>query len=75
MLTGPQNMPVFADSTLPTEDKQAIIAYIETLKTSRMIPAVGHWAGSDRSPRACSCGSVACCWSIACAIWIGAKVR
>jgi len=32
MLTGPQNMPVFPDSTLRTEDKRAIIAYIETIR-------------------------------------------
>jgi ubiquinol-cytochrome c reductase cytochrome c subunit len=32
MITGPQNMPVFPDSTLRPEDKRAIIAYIETLR-------------------------------------------
>jgi ubiquinol-cytochrome c reductase cytochrome c subunit len=32
MITGPQSMPVFADSTLPVEDKQAIIAYISALQ-------------------------------------------
>jgi ubiquinol-cytochrome c reductase cytochrome c subunit len=31
MLTGPQNMPVFNNATLPVEDKQAIIKYITTL--------------------------------------------
>ena len=34
MLTGPQSMPVFADSTLPVHDKQAIMAYITELQTS-----------------------------------------
>ncbi|MFM7598841.1 MAG: cystathionine beta-lyase, partial [Actinomycetota bacterium] len=34
MLTGPQNMPVFADTTLQVEDKQAIIAYITDLQNS-----------------------------------------
>ena len=33
MVTGPQNMPVFGD-TLPTEDKQAIIAYVDYLQTA-----------------------------------------
>ena len=33
MITGPQNMPVFPDSTLRPEDKRAIIAYIETIRT------------------------------------------
>ena len=32
MLTGPQNMPMFSDNTLPKKDKQAIIAYIEELR-------------------------------------------
>ena len=32
MLTGPQNMPVFSDTQLPTGDKQAIIAYINELQ-------------------------------------------
>ena len=33
MLTGPQNMPVFPDTTLRVEDKQAIIGYIKSLET------------------------------------------
>ena len=33
MLTGPQNMPVFSDAQLPTEQKQEIIAYIKELQT------------------------------------------
>lgn len=32
MLTGPQSMPIFSDETIPTEDKQAIIAYIMELQ-------------------------------------------
>jgi ubiquinol-cytochrome c reductase cytochrome c subunit len=32
MLTGPQQMPVFADSILAPEDKRAIIAYLESTK-------------------------------------------
>ncbi len=32
MLTGPQNMPVFSEATLPTEEKQAIIAYVQHLQ-------------------------------------------
>ena len=34
MLTGPGSMPVFANSTIPVEDKQAIIRYITTIRTS-----------------------------------------
>jgi ubiquinol-cytochrome c reductase cytochrome c subunit len=32
MLTGPQSMPVFSDAQLPSEDKQAIIAYVRQLQ-------------------------------------------
>ncbi len=32
MLTGPQSMPVFSDAQIPTNDKQAIIAYVRTLQ-------------------------------------------
>ena len=34
MLTGPQNMPVFADGVLPAEKKQEIIAYIDSLQNA-----------------------------------------
>ncbi|MBU6245233.1 MAG: c-type cytochrome [Actinomycetales bacterium] len=32
MITGPQSMPVFADSTLPEQDKKAIMAYITAMQ-------------------------------------------
>jgi len=32
MLSGPNNMPVFSDTTLPPAEKQAVIKYIEFLK-------------------------------------------
>ena len=35
MLSGPQNMPVFGDNQLTTEQKQAIIDYIQTLKAQK----------------------------------------
>ena len=35
MLTGPENMPVFSDNQLTPTQKQAIIAYIQTLKASK----------------------------------------
>ena len=74
MLTGPQNMPVFADTTLTVEDKQGIIAYINYLQE-----------GSD--PGGASLGRFGpvteglFLWIggmllvVAAAIWIGAKVR
>jgi ubiquinol-cytochrome c reductase cytochrome c subunit len=35
MLSGPQNMPVFSDNQLTTEQKQAITNYIQTLKAQK----------------------------------------
>jgi ubiquinol-cytochrome c reductase cytochrome c subunit len=32
MITGPQNMPVFSDAQIPTEEKQHIIKYIQTMQ-------------------------------------------
>ena len=34
MLSGPESMPVFSDNQLTPDEKQAIIAYIQTLKAS-----------------------------------------
>lgn len=34
MLTGPQQMPVFSDQVLTPEDKRAIIAYLDAVRTS-----------------------------------------
>ena len=74
MLTGPQNMPVFSDATMPAKDKQQIIAYIQTLKNGE---SQGGWALGGFGP--VTEGLFA--WiggimlALACAIWIGAKVR
>jgi len=38
MLTGPQNMPVFGDNQITTEQKQAITNYVQTLKGSGQDP-------------------------------------
>ena len=74
MLTGPQQMPKFSEETLTPENKQAIIKYIQTLKTA---PNPG---GQDLG----SLGPVTeglFVWIaglglvIAVAVWIGAKVR
>jgi ubiquinol-cytochrome c reductase cytochrome c subunit len=34
MITGPQNMPVFADETLSVEQKQAVIAYVMEMRNA-----------------------------------------
>ena len=52
MLSGPQNMPVFSDNQLTTEQKQAIINYIQTLKAQKDPGGSSASAGSARCPRA-----------------------
>jgi len=74
MLTGPENMPVFSNDTLTPENKQAIIKYIQNMKTET---SYGGWSVGRLGP--VSEGLVA--WIvalgglIAVAVWIGAKVR
>jgi ubiquinol-cytochrome c reductase cytochrome c subunit len=74
MLTGPQQMPVFADSTLPTKDKQQIIAYIESMRGS---DDAGGWALGRFGPvtEGLFIWIGGMLLAIGLAIWIGAKVR
>ncbi len=74
MLTGPQQMPVFADSTLPVEEKQAIIAYIDALRTSE---DPGGWSLGRFGPvtEGLFIWIGGMLLAVALAIWIGAKVR
>jgi ubiquinol-cytochrome c reductase cytochrome c subunit len=74
MLTGPQSMPVFADSTMTPEDKRDIIAF---LKTTRSEPTPGGASLGKLGP--VTEGAVS--WLvglgalIGCAVWLGAKAR
>ena len=74
MLTGPQSMPVFGDSTMPPEDKQAIIAF---LKETESEPSPGGAALGKLGP--VTEGGIG--WLvglgglIGCAVWLGAKAR
>ena len=47
MITGPQQMPVFADSVITPEDKRDIIAYIESVSEE---PRYGGLAGGGLGP-------------------------
>jgi ubiquinol-cytochrome c reductase cytochrome c subunit len=47
MVTGPQQMPVFADTTITPEDKKNIIAYIKKVQTQ---PTYGGLAGGGLGP-------------------------
>jgi ubiquinol-cytochrome c reductase cytochrome c subunit len=74
MLTGPQSMPVFNDSTLPEQSKRDIIAFLASVD-------------DNRSPGGFSLGSIGpvgegtLVWTlglgllIGCAIWLGAKSK
>lgn len=74
MLTGPGNMPVFSDATLSTESKQDIIGYIESLRTSE---DSGGWSLGRFGPvtEGLFMWIGGLLLAVACAIWIGAKVR
>ena len=74
MLTGPQNMPVFADSQLPTGDKQAIIAYIVDLQDA---PSQGGMNLGRFGPVTEGVFLVVGIFAalIAAAVWIGIKSR
>jgi len=72
MLTGPGSMPVFADTTLDSESKRDIIAYLDTINEA---PSPGGLALGSLGP--VSEGLVA--WVvglsalIGCAVWVGAR--
>lgn len=74
MLTGPQNMPNFPNTTVSVEQKQAIIKFIEHLQTT---PDPGGLALGSYGPVTegvfiwtAGIGAL-----LAAAVWIGAKVR
>ena len=74
MITGPQNMPNFPNTTLPVEKKQAIIKYIEHLQ-SQADPgglALGSYGPVTEGVFIWTAGIGAL---LLAAVWIGAKVR
>lgn len=74
MVTGPQSMPVFADSTMTPQDKRDIIAFV---RSTRSEPSPGGAPLGKIGP--VSEGAVG--WIvgigalIGCAVWLGAKAR
>ena len=74
MLTGPQNMPIFSDETLPTEEKQAIIAYIDSLQNA---PSPGGMSLGRLGPvvEGLFMWTAVFAALIAAAVWIGIKAR
>lgn len=74
MLTGPQNMPNFPDSTMPEEQKKAIINYIQNLQSGDSPGglALGSFGPVTEGVFIWTAGLGAL---LAAAVWIGAKVR
>jgi len=74
MLTGPQSMPIFNDETLPTEEKQAIIAYIDDLQQA---PSPGGLSLGRLGPvvEGLFMWTAVFAALIAAAVWIGIKAR
>lgn len=72
MVTGPQSMPVFSDSSLSPDEKRDIIAWVRTIKTA---PSPGGLSLGGIGPvseglAAWVIGLVAL---IGCAVWLGTK--
>ncbi len=74
MLTGPQNMPVFGDGTLPPEDKRDILAYVEHLQTQTQ-PGGLSLGSFGPVTEGAFLFTVGVALMAAAAVWIGAKVR
>ena len=74
MITGPQNMPIFSDETLPVEDKQAIIAYVNELQEA---PSPGGLSLGRLGPvvEGLFLWTAVFAALIAAAVWIGIKAR
>ena len=74
MLTGPQSMPVFADTTVNPDEKRAIIKYITAIKSSPN-------PGGAPLGRVGPVSEGLLMWTIglgaliACTVWLGAKAR
>lgn len=74
MLTGPQSMPVFSDAQIPTEDKQAIIAYVRTMQD---LPNQGGFSLGRLGPvtEGVFLATALFAGLLAAAVWIGIKSR
>jgi ubiquinol-cytochrome c reductase cytochrome c subunit len=74
MLTGPQNMPIFNDETLPEEQKQEIIAYIVALQEAASPGGLSLGRIGPVAEGLFLWTAVAAAFVVA-AVWIGIKAR
>lgn len=74
MVSGPQNMPNFPNTTMPAEQKQAIIKYVKNLQSGEAPGglALGSFGPVTEGVFIWTAGLGAL---LAAAVWIGAKVR
>jgi ubiquinol-cytochrome c reductase cytochrome c subunit len=74
MVSGPQSMPVFADSTLSVEDKQHIIAYVAELQKNE---SPGGFSLGRQGPvtEGLFIFTIGLGVLIVAAVWIGAKAK
>jgi ubiquinol-cytochrome c reductase cytochrome c subunit len=74
MLTGPQSMPVFADTTLDPEAKQDLIAFLQSIENSPD-PGGANLGRLGPVTEGAVGWFVATAALVACAVWLGAKAR
>ncbi|NHC12415.1 c-type cytochrome [Motilibacter sp. E257] len=74
MLTGPQNMPVFADSQLTPEMKRDVIAYIKT-SSEHPSPGITGLGALGPSAEGLFGWVVALGLLLACAVWLTQKAK
>lgn len=72
MLTGPQNMPRFADRQLSMDEKKDIIAYIKTV-TEESNPGGYGLGGFGPAPEGMAMWIIGMVAAIGVALWIGAR--
>jgi len=72
MVTGPQSMPVFSDTSLDPESKRNIISYLRTINTE---PSPGglNLGGLGPVTEGLVGWVVGLVALIGCAVWLGAK--
>jgi ubiquinol-cytochrome c reductase cytochrome c subunit len=72
MVTGPQSMPVFSNTTISPEDKRDIIAWVRTIKTQPQ-PGGLNLGGIGPVSEGLAAWVIGLAALIGCAVWLGSK--